>query len=78
MAGERPSSLASFIGLLLIGWGLFNLVERVLNHYLIGIHHVRDDLPAGLGRQLWDFGFLLWGAAMAAIGWWLARRAPAR
>lgn len=73
-AGERPGSLASFIGLLLIGWGLFNLAEGLLNHYLIGIHHVRDDLPPGLGQQLWDLGFLFWGAAMVVAGWWLSRR----
>ncbi len=75
-AGERPGSLASFVGLLLIGWGAFNLVEGLLNHYLLGIHHVRDDIPDGLGRQLWDLGFLLWGAAMALVGWWLVRREP--
>jgi uncharacterized membrane protein len=31
-------------GLLLAGWGVFNLVEGVIDHHLRGVHHVRDDL----------------------------------
>jgi uncharacterized membrane protein len=72
-AGERPGSLAQLAGLLLLGWGLFNVVEGLLNHYLLGIHHVRDDVT-GTTQALWDLGFLLWGAAMVVIGWWLSRR----
>ena len=77
-AGERPASAVAFVGLLLIGWGLFNVVEGLLNHYLLGIHHVRDDVGEGLARQLWDAGFLLWGAAMVLIGWALSRRPVSR
>lgn len=29
-------------GLLLAGWGAFNLVEGLIDHQLLGIHHVRD------------------------------------
>lgn len=75
-AGERPGSWVQLLGLLLLGWGLFNIVEGVLNHYLLGIHHVRDDVT-GTAQALWDLGFLLWGAAMIAVGWLLSRR-PAR
>lgn len=77
-AGERPASAVAFVGLLLIGWGLFNVVEGLLNHYLLGIHHVRDDVGEGTARQLWDAGFLLWGAIMALIGWVLSRRPASR
>ena len=34
------------IGLLLIGWGGFNLVEGLVDHHLLRIHHVRDDVSS--------------------------------
>jgi uncharacterized membrane protein len=60
------------IGLLLAGWGLFNLVEGVTDHHLLGVHHVRDDVGAPLG---WDLGFLGFGTVLLAIGLVLVRRA---
>jgi uncharacterized membrane protein len=27
---------------MILGWGLFNLVEGVIDHHLLNIHHVRD------------------------------------
>lgn len=58
----------------LVGWGLFNLVEGVLNHHLLGIHHVRS----GEHELLWDLGFLALGATLVLGGWWWARRATSR
>ena len=67
------------VGMLLAGWGVFNLVEGLVDHQLLGIHHVRDDLGAPLG---WDLGFLAFGAALVLVGLALARSArdlgPAR
>ena len=57
-------------GLLLAGWGAFNLVEGVIDHQILGIHHVRDDLGAPLG---WDLAFLASGALLVAVGAALAR-----
>ncbi|GAA2532613.1 MULTISPECIES: DUF2243 domain-containing protein [Streptomyces] len=56
-------------GWMLVGWGLFNLVEGVLNHHVLGIHHVR----AGDGQVWWDLGFLALGALLLAGGWLLQR-----
>ena len=64
-----PWSTRAFVGMLLAGWGLFNLVEGIVNHHVLGIHHVRS----GDGRPAWDFAFLAWGAVMLAGGWVLAR-----
>ena len=49
------------IGLLLAGWGAFNVVEGLIDHQLLGIHHVRDDLGAAarLGPRLPRLGALL-------------------
>ena len=59
------------VGLLLAGWGLFNLVEGLVDHHLLGLHHVRDDLGGPLS---WDLGFLASGVLLVAGGWALARR----
>jgi uncharacterized membrane protein len=61
------------IGAMIMGWGIFNLVEGLVNHQLLGIHHVREDVPAEQWL-LWDLGFLLWGLLMVAGGWWLTKR----
>jgi uncharacterized membrane protein len=59
------------LGGLLAGWGGFNVVEGVVDHQLLGIHHVRP----GPDWILWDVGFLVWGALMLAAGVLLLRRA---
>jgi uncharacterized membrane protein len=71
--GHRTTWL-SLTGLLLAGWGIFNVVEGTVNHQLLGIHHVRDDLD---GPVSWDIGFLIFGAALIAVGLAL-RRADVR
>jgi uncharacterized membrane protein len=68
VARRRPTPRAA-LGLALIGWGSFNLVEGIVDHHVLGLHHVRP----GPDALLWDLGFLVWGAAMVAVGWWLSR-----
>ena len=58
-------------GLLLAGWGAFNLVEGLVDHQILGLHHVRDDLGGPLG---WDLAFLASGVLLVAGGVALARR----
>jgi uncharacterized membrane protein len=62
------------LGTLLAGWGAFNVVEGLVDHQLLGIHHVRDDLGAPLG---WDLGFLAFGALLVVGGLALARSGEA-
>ena len=59
----------ALLGSALAGWGLFNLVEGVVDHPLLGIHHVR----AGPQQLLYDLGFLAFGALLVVAGWLLAR-----
>ncbi|MDA0169501.1 DUF2243 domain-containing protein [Solirubrobacter taibaiensis] len=61
------------LGLLLLGWGAFNVVEGLIDHQLLGLHHVRDDLGGPLS---WDIGFLAFGVLLIAVGWWLERHGP--
>lgn len=58
-------------GWVLVGWGLFNLVEGVIDHHVLGIHHVRS----GPSQLWWDLGFLALGAVLVAAGWLLQRSA---
>jgi uncharacterized membrane protein len=58
----------------LAGWGIFNVVEGLIDHQLLGIHHVRDDLGAPLS---WDLGFLVLGVLLIVGGWALHRRGAA-
>ncbi|MEJ7741956.1 MAG: DUF2243 domain-containing protein [Nocardioidaceae bacterium] len=52
-------------GLLCFGWGLFNVAEGIVNHQILGVHHVRDDLGGPLS---WDLGFLALGLLLMLGG----------
>ncbi|WP_104523902.1 DUF2243 domain-containing protein [Blastococcus atacamensis] len=69
--GRTAPSWSFHIGLVVAGWGLFNLVEGLVDHQLLGVHHVRDDLGAPLS---WDLAFLASGAVLIAGGWLIHRR----
>ena len=56
-------------GWILVGWGLFNLVEGLIDHQILGIHHVRS----GPHQLWWDLGFLALGAVLVLVGWLLQR-----
>jgi uncharacterized membrane protein len=73
-ADARRPSLVPFAGLLLAGWGIFNLVEGLVDHHLLELHHVRDDVDDPLP---WDLAFLASGVVLIGAGWWLARRPAA-
>jgi len=69
-AGARedvPWSLNTFLGSLLIGAGLFNFVEGLIDHQILGIHHVKP----GPNELAWDIGFLASGVILAVAGWLL-------
>jgi uncharacterized membrane protein len=70
-AGGGLPPTSSFVGALVLGWGLFNLVEGVIDHHLLKLHNVRegaDPLP-------WNVGFLIVGGVLLIVtGWTLMRR----
>jgi uncharacterized membrane protein len=68
--GRLAPPWRTHVGMLLLGWGSFNLVEGVVDHHLLGLHHVRDDLGAPMS---WDVGFLVFGALLVAAGVLLTR-----
>ncbi|WP_052465908.1 DUF2243 domain-containing protein [Mobilicoccus massiliensis] len=56
-------------GWILAGWGIFNLVEGVVDHHVLGIHHV----VSGPYQTVADITFLVAGALLVAAGWALQR-----
>lgn len=64
---EVPHSTRILVGSMSLGWGLFNVVEGIVDHQLLGIHHVHP----GRGQLAWDMGFLLVGAVLVGLGAWL-------
>jgi uncharacterized membrane protein len=54
-----------------LGWGAFNLIEGLINHQILKLHHVidaaSDPWPA-------DLAFLASGVALLALGAWGVRR----
>jgi uncharacterized membrane protein len=58
------------LGAALAGWGVFNLVEGIIDHHLLQIHHVR---PRSANPLAWDVGFLAFGALLVFAGWRLTR-----
>ncbi len=73
--GVLPSTRA-FSGYLVLGWGWFNLVEGLIDHQFLRLHHVHD-LPAYAPGYDWAF-LLVGGAGFIAAGTLLARKAPPR
>ena len=68
VAGQRsdvPWSTRTLLGSMCMGWGLFNFVEGMIDHQLLGIHHVHP----GEGKLGWDLGFLALGLRQIGIGW---------
>ena len=75
VGGSREGwSVTALIGLLLAGWGVFNLVEGTVDHHLLAIHHVRP----GPNELLFDLGFLAVGALLLACGMAVYRSARSR
>ena len=72
-AVKRPGVVLSgrqLLGALFLGWGLFNLVEGIIDHYLLNLHRVVERL----GLSIFDHAFLASGVIFM-IGGWLALRA---
>ncbi|HYD62737.1 MAG TPA: DUF2243 domain-containing protein [Noviherbaspirillum sp.] len=59
---------------LLIGFGMWHVVDAVLSHWILGIHRIRMDVPDPI---VWDMlWFVLFGVLFVAVGVMLRRRPP--
>jgi uncharacterized membrane protein len=63
-------SARRFGGGAVAGWGLFNVIEGLLNHQWFGLHHVHP----GRHEVAWDWGFIGASVALVVMGFGLAQR----
>ena len=78
-AGRRGAALppgSAFVGQLLLGWGVFNLVEGIIDHHVLEIHHV-VDVPAHVPFFDWVF-LAIGGVLFIVLGWRLSRAGRVR
>jgi uncharacterized membrane protein len=73
---DRAPQRRVLYGLIVAGWGAFNLVEGIVDHELLGIHHVRS----GPHHRIYDWVFLGISAVLFAAGSFVVRTSadPAR
>jgi len=67
---DVPWSGRTFLGSLLLGWGLFNVVEGIIDHQVLQLHHVQEYTT---NKLPWDLAFLAFGALLLLAGWVLIR-----
>jgi uncharacterized membrane protein len=75
-AGKRPDvpwSGRTLGGSMLMGWGLFNLIEGLIDHHILHVHHVVERL----GVSMWDYAFLTSGVLFIALGFAIIYTDPA-
>lgn len=65
---EKSGNLLA--GGLLPGWGIFNLVEGVIDHQILKLHNVREQSGS---VEAWNIGFLIFSVALVLVGLALVR-----
>ena len=66
-----PWSGWQLLGLGLEGWGLFNVVEGIVDHHVLRVHHVHT----GPNQSVYDTAFLAFGVVLIFVGHLIARKA---
>jgi uncharacterized membrane protein len=61
---DVPWSGRTFLGSLFLGWGCFNAVEGVIDHHILGLHHVVERL----GVSAYDYAFVGSGVLLVVLG----------
>lgn len=66
---DRRSNL--LWGGMLAGWGLFNILEGLMDHHILKLHNVRE-LTENVAA--WNFGFLGFSVLLLGAGWALIKK----
>ena len=72
--GIAPPRLRVLIGQMILGWGAFNVLEGIVGHVLLELHHIRD-LPVHM--PLYDWVFIGAGCLFVVVGWLTSRTTEA-
>ncbi len=67
----KQFGLRPLIGMMIAGWGVFNVVDEIVFHLLLQAHHIRmvDDW------LVYDATYTAIGVVLAVVGWRIARPA---
>lgn len=60
-----------FSGGLLLGWGIFNIVEGIIDHHLLKLHNVREIAS---NPEAWNYYFLSFSFLIMLGGYLLAKK----
>ena len=72
-AVRRPNlslGTSTLVGSMIFGWGLFNLVEGIVNHHILQIHHVTESA----NHLTWDIAFLASAVLLIVLGLVMIRK----
>jgi uncharacterized membrane protein len=58
-------------GGMLTGWGVFNIVEGIIDHQLLKLHNVNEFSPY---PEVWNYGFLVFSVLLMLAGGLLIRK----
>jgi uncharacterized membrane protein len=58
-------------GGLVLGWGIFNMVEGIIDHQVLKLHNVRE---LSNDPEFWNFGFLGFSVVLLLVGFFLTKR----
>ncbi|MBD0317579.1 MAG: DUF2243 domain-containing protein [Thermoleophilia bacterium] len=72
LVGRRVEA-RPLVGLALVGWGTFHVVDQLLFHLALGVHHIREHVA---DRELYDWAFFTIGLALIVVGASIARIRP--
>jgi uncharacterized membrane protein len=67
---DAALSTSVLIGAFCIGAGIFNVVEGILSHHILQIHHVKP----GAHQLAWDLGFIGAGIVSVIVCWLIINR----
>jgi hypothetical protein len=69
---RRPAAGGRLLAGALLGFGIWQFVDVVVFHWIVGIHRIRVDVPEPLP---WDIGWMaVFGAPAVAAGLWILRK----
>jgi len=66
---DRSGNL--LIGGMLLGWGLFNIIEGIIDHHILKLHNVKEFSS---NPDAWNYGFLGLSVLMIIIGYMVTNR----
>jgi uncharacterized membrane protein len=55
-----------FVGALILGWGIFNAFDSIVNHYLLKIHNIRENTE---NPMLYNHAFFAFALILMLTGW---------